>query len=230
MEKSGRRKAMNIEQMIDRIPLFAGLSDSGRRMLAESARRKVFPKNTVVMSEGDRTDSLYIICEGKVKVTIIDEHGKEIILSILEPGDYFGEMTALVDGESRSASVVTRTPCEMLMLAKEDFRRIISANPDIVFSLLHVSMERLRKANRKIESLALMDVYGRVARLFTELARPEADGLLHIREKLTHQEIANMVGSSREMISRVMKELISGGYITCEHKQITINGKLPYAW
>ncbi len=220
---------MNIVQMIDRAPLFESLSEDGRRMLVEVARRKVFPKNTVVMSEGDETDSLYIICAGKVKVTIIDEHGKEIILSILEVGDYFGEMTALVDGESRSASVVTREPCELLLLSRDDFRRIVSLNPDIVFSLLHVSMNRLRKANRKIESLALMDVYGRVARLFIELAQPEGD-LMVIREKLTHQEIANMVGSSREMISRVMKELTSGGYITSEHKQISINGKLPYSW
>jgi len=220
---------MNITQMIDSIPLFSAIGDEGRRRLAEVARRKVFPKNTVIMSEGDETDSLYIICEGKVKVTIIDEHGKEIILSILEEGDYFGEMTALVDGEARSASVVTRDQCLLLQLSRDDFRRIVSLYPDIVFSLLHVSMKRLRKANRKIESLALMDVYGRVARLFTELAQPEDDHRV-IKEKLTHQEIANMVGSSREMISRVMKELTSGGYITSEHKQITINGKLPYAW
>ena len=209
--------------------LFSGISTKDLNTIEQAAVKKVYLKNTIILSEGDLTDSLYIVTSGKVKVTIIDEHGKEIILSILGPGDYFGEMTALEDGFARSACVVTREKSEVLVLAKKDFRKIISGNPDIVFGLLKDSMERLRKANKKIESLALLDVYGRVARLFMQLARP-SNGKQVIEDKLTHQDIANMVGSSREMVSRVMKELSQGNYVTVNNKLIEINRKLPYSW
>ncbi len=210
-------------------PLFSGLGKHERDMLMQVAHKKVYGKNTIILSEGDETDSLYVVCSGKVKVTIIDENGKEIILSMLGPGDYFGEMTAMEDGEARSACVVTREKSQLLVLSKKDFRKIVAANPDIVFSLMTGAMERLRKANKKIESLALMDVYGRVARLFIQLGKPQGDKQV-IEEKLTHQDIANMIGSSREMISRVMKELTSGGYVSVVKKIIVINGKLPYSW
>jgi CRP/FNR family cyclic AMP-dependent transcriptional regulator len=209
--------------------LFSGVGERELKAITQAAVKKVYARNTIILSEGDLTDSLYIVVAGKVKVTIIDEHGKEIILSILGPGDHFGEMTALEDGSARSACVVTREKSEILVLAKKDFRQIIAANPDIVFALLKNSIERLREANKKIESLALMDVYGRMARLFTQLARPIA-GKQVLAEKLTHQDIANMVGSSREMVSRVMKELSLGNYVTVTNKIIEINGKLPYSW
>lgn len=209
--------------------LFSGLSEQDLGTIKQASVKKVFPKNTIVLSEGDLTDSLYIVSSGKVKVAIIDEQGKEIILAILGPGDYFGEMTALEDGSARSACVVTREKSEVLILAKQYFREIISANPDIVFGLLKNSIERLREANKKIESLALMDVYGRVAQLFTQLAKGD-NGRQVIADKLTHQDIASMIGSSREMVSRVMKELSLGNYITVTNKIIEINGKLPYSW
>jgi CRP/FNR family cyclic AMP-dependent transcriptional regulator len=209
--------------------LFAGLKENERLQIAQAAVKKVYGKNTVILSEGDTSDSLYMVCSGKVKVSIIDEYGKEIILALLGPGEYFGEMTAMAEGTSRSACVMTREPCELMVLRKEDFRKIVTGNPDIVFSLLLKSMERLREANKKIESLALLDVYGRVARLFTKLGRLE-NGVQVIDEKLTHQDIASMVGSSREMVSRVMKELSGGGYISVTNKTITVNGKLPYSW
>jgi len=211
--------------------IFSKISDRDLDAIKQAAVKKIYPKNTIILSEGDLTDSLYIVASGKVKVTIIDEHGKEIILSILGPGDYFGEMTALEEGSARSACVVTREKSEVLVLAKKDFREIISNNPDIVFSLLKDSIERLREANKKIESLALMDVYGRVARLFLQLAKPDGDnGKQVIEEKLTHQDIANMVGSSREMVSRVMKELCLGEYVSVNNKIIEIHKKLPYSW
>jgi CRP/FNR family cyclic AMP-dependent transcriptional regulator len=209
--------------------LFSGLKEEERRLISQAAIKKVYAKNTIILSEGDTTDSLYMVCRGRVKVSIIDEYGKEIILAILGPGEYFGEMTAMAEGASRSACVMTREPCELMILQKEDFRKIVKSNPDIVFSLLLKSMERLREANKKIESLALLDVYGRVARLFAKLGRPENGGQV-IDEKLTHQDIASMVGSSREMVSRVLKELSTGGYISINHKTITVNGKLPYSW
>ncbi|MDT8334706.1 MAG: cyclic nucleotide-binding domain-containing protein [Desulfurivibrionaceae bacterium] len=211
--------------------IFSGINARDLDKIKEAAVKKIYPKNTIILSEGDLTDSLYLVASGKVKVTIIDEHGKEIILSILGPGDYFGEMTALEDGSARSACVVTREKSEVLVLAKKEFRKIISGNPDIVFGLLKDSIERLREANKKIESLALMDVYGRVARLFLQMAKPDSiTGKQIIEDKLTHQDIANMVGSSREMISRVMKELCRGDYVSVNNKIITINKKLPYSW
>jgi len=218
-----------MEDYLGNNPLFAGLNDSERQVLLNAARKKVYSKNTIILSEGDNTDSLYMVCKGQVKVSIVDEYGKEVILALLGPGEYFGEMTAMADGAARSACVVTREACEVMVLQKEDFRKVVKDNPDVVIALLRKSMERLREANKKIESLALLDVYGRVARLFTNLSRPCEGGQI-IEEKLTHQDIANMVGSSREMVSRVLKELSSGGYITVTHKTITINGKLPYSW
>lgn len=214
---------------IENNPLFAGLNESEKQLLIRAARKKTYPKNTIILSEGDNTDSLYMVCKGQVKVSIVDEYGKEVILALLGPGEYFGEMSAMADGAARSACVVTREACEVMVLQKDDFRKIIKDNPDVIIALLRKSMERLREANKKIESLALLDVYGRVARLFTNLSKP-CGGAQVIEERLTHQDIANMVGSSREMVSRVLKELTLGGYITVTHKTITINGKLPYSW
>lgn len=218
-----------MEDFFIKSTLFSALSSDERQIILRTAQRKVYPKNTIILSEGDTTDSLYMVCSGKVKVSIVDECGKEVILAMLGAGEYFGEMTAMSEGAARSACVMTREMSELLVLRKEDFRKIVKNNPDIVFALLGKLMQRLREANKKIESLALLDVYGRVARLFTNLAKPCGDCQV-IEEKLTHQDIASMVGSSREMVSRVLKELASGGYITVENKNITINGKLPYSW
>lgn len=220
---------MGAMESMNNTPLFECLDEDEREALAEVAVLKTFPKNTILFSEGDTTDSIYIVYTGKVKVTIIDKHGKEIILSLLGPGEYFGEMAALVEGETRSASVMTREPTKLFVISRKDFKEVLTSHSDIVFNLLRGSLERLREANKKIESLALMDVYGRVARLFLQLAKPKNDKYV-IEEKLTHQDIANMVGSSREMVSRVLKELSVGEYISVSKKVITIKKKLPYSW
>ena len=208
-------------------PLFAGLNDHALDVLLKGAIKKTFPKNTILFSEGDKTDSLYIIRSGKVKVTITDQDGKEIILSMLGPGEYFGEMSFL-DSEPRSATVMTREATELLIVSKNDLMDIFSSNP-IAFNLLKGLLNRLREANKKIEGLALLDVYGRVARLLNQLAKP-LDQKMVVEDKLTHQEIANTIGSSREMVSLILKELSNGDYITVDKKTITINKKLPYSW
>jgi CRP/FNR family cyclic AMP-dependent transcriptional regulator len=213
--------------MLKNIPLFSCLSESDLADIEKVAVRKTFPKNTILLSEGDSTDALYVICEGKVKVTIDDNEGKEIILSMLGPGEYFGEM-ALLDDEPRSASVTTKETTQMLIISKNDFMDILSSK-QFAFNLLKDLTKRLREANKKIESLALLDVYGRVARILNQFAKSQ-EGKMVIEEKLTHQEIANMIGSSREMVSLILKELSNGGYITIDKKQITINRKLPYSW
>ncbi|MBU0728559.1 MAG: Crp/Fnr family transcriptional regulator [Proteobacteria bacterium] len=217
------------KEILRKNPLFSCLNETELTALASVAVKKTYPKNTILFNEGDKTDSIYIVYSGKVKVTIIDSHGKEIILSLLGPGEYFGEMAALIDDETRSASVMTRETSELLVISRNDFREILSTHPDIVFSLLKGSLERLREANKKIESLALMDVYGRIARLFMQFAQSSGETQI-IEEKLTHQDIANMVGSSREMVSRVMKELTTGEYIEVNNKLIEIKKKLPYSW
>ena len=213
--------------MLKNIPLFSSLTDSELTAIEKVAVKKTFPKNTILLSEGDSTDALYVICEGKVKVTIDDNEGKELILSILGTGEYFGEM-ALLDDEPRSASVTTKETTQLLIISKNDFMGFFSSNP-IALNLLKDLIKRLREANKKIESLGLLDVYGRVARILNQFAKSQ-EGKMVIEEKLTHQEIANMIGSSREMVSLILKELSNGGYITIDKKLITINKKLPYSW
>lgn len=219
---------MKITDILKNIPIFSSLNENELHQLTEAAIKKIFPKNTVLISEGDETDSLYIICSGKVKAIINDENGREVILSIFGPGEYFGEI-AFIDGEQRSATIITREPTEVLIISSGVFRNILSSNPNIAFNLLVGAVKRLREANKQIESLALMDVYGRVARLLAHYAKPKGEKLF-IDEKLTHQEIANMTGSSREMVSRIFKDLVAGGYISVENRQITINKPLPYSW
>ena len=213
--------------MLKNIPLFSSLTDSELTAIEKVAVKKTFPKNTILLSAGDSTDALYVICEGKVKVTIDDNEGKELILSILGTGEYFGEM-ALLDDEPRSASVTTKETTQLLIISKNDFMGFFSSNP-IALNLLKDLIKRLREANKKIESLGLLDVYGRVARILNQFAKSQA-GKMVIEEKLTHQEIANMIGSSREMVSLILKELSNGEYITIDKKLITINKKLPYSW
>jgi CRP/FNR family cyclic AMP-dependent transcriptional regulator len=219
---------LKITDILKNIPIFSSLNENELHQLTEAAIKKIFPKNTVLISEGDETDSLYIICSGKVKAIINDENGREVILSIFGPGEYFGEI-AFIDGEQRSATIITREPTEVLIISSGVFRNILSSNPNIAFNLLVGAVKRLREANKQIESLALMDVYGRVARLLAHYAKPKGEKLF-IDEKLTHQEIANMTGSSREMVSRIFKDLVAGGYISVENRQITINKPLPYSW
>jgi len=215
-----------IIEQLKKVPLFESLSDTELEAVSQVTKIKSFPKNTILFSEGDESDSFYVICEGRVNVGINDEEGKEIILSRLGPNEYFGEM-ALMDGEPRSAFVMTKDPCKLMIIAKSDFKKLLSS--DIMHNLLMEVQRRLREANKKIESLALMDVYGRVARLLIQLAGTSEPGV-QIKDKLTHQEIASMVGASREMVSRVIKDLSNDGYISIRRKRITIHKSLPYSW
>jgi len=214
--------------MLTNVPLFSALRESELQSLLAHAAKKVVPKNTIVISEGDRTDSLYVILSGKVKVFLQDEEGKEIILNSQGPGEYFGEM-ALIDEEPRSASVMTTEMSIFMVVSKGDFRQCLADHPDMALSLIKGLSHRLRLLTENVRSLALMDVYGRVAKVLLSLARPE-DGKLIISNGLTQQEIANRVGASREMVGRILRDLTTGGYINIEGKTITIHEKLPAAW
>jgi CRP/FNR family cyclic AMP-dependent transcriptional regulator len=189
---------------------------------------KTFPKNTMIITEGDRTtDSIYLIQSGKVKVFLRSADGKEVDLGVLEPGDYFGEME--LDAGPRSASVVTIERSQLVVIRQSEFKTFVAENPDFAMQLVLKLIARTRALLKNVKSLALLDVSDRVARLLLEMATEE-NGKLIITEKLSKRDIANRVGATREMASRVFKDLVSSGYIELEHKKITIARRLPQHW
>jgi CRP/FNR family cyclic AMP-dependent transcriptional regulator len=203
------------------------LSDAELKVVSQRAVTRTFAKNTVVVSEGDRTDSLYIIVSGRVKIYVSDDKGKEIILNQAGAGEYFGEMA--LDEGPRSASVMTLEPTRFLVVPKEDFATFLAKSPEFSLHLIRKLIRRVRALTNDVKSLALMDVYGRVARMLLELA-VERDGVLVIEGRPTQQEMANRVGASREMISRILTDLAGGGYIEVERDRIIIARTLPRAW
>ena len=203
------------------IPLFSGVHDLQLEEIARVATPRKVTRGTVIVRAGDATDSLYILINGSARVLNSDEEGREVILSLLGPGDFFGEM-GLIDGSPRSADVVAAESCEMLVISKTDFKRCLQENFEVALNIMKRLVERLREADRKIESLALMDVYGRVAKLLLEFSELH-DGQRLIRRKLTKQDIAKMIGASREMVSRVMKDLEASGYIHVDDGQIVLD-------
>jgi len=211
--------------MLREIPLFSRLDDKALGNLEKAAIRRTYPKNTILISKGDKSDQLFVVLKGKLKVSITDASGKEIIMSLLGAGDYFGEM-AMIDGESRSATIVTTQASEVMTISRDDFHRTLMSSPELMFELLKVLARKVRIATDKLESLAFEDVYGRLVKLLIQLAKPHEDVWI-VEDSLTHQEIANMIGSSREMVTRILKALTSGGYISVDRKRITIKRKLP---
>ena len=197
--------------LLRNVPLFVTLPDSQLALLTSVVSRRSYPRGTTVIAAGDSTDSLYVVISGRLKVMMSDDEGREVILSMLGPSEYFGEM-ALIDDSPRSAGVITVQPCELLVLAKRDFKKCVAENFEMSMTLMRGLVKRLREADRKIGSLALMDVYGRVARLLLEMSE-KVDGQQVVTRKVAKQDIAKMIGASREMVSRVMKDLQTGGYI-----------------
>ncbi len=202
---------------------FSRLDDVTIHLFEKVAARRKFPKNTILFSKGDESDSLHIVYRGKVKAVVHDEYGREVVLAVIGPGEYFGEMAAL-DGAPRSATIVTKETTEILIIHRNDLGKILSANPAVMFDLLKVLLARLRSADEKIESLAFMNVYSRVAHFLIQAAEPQGDKWV-VPEAFTHQEIADTVGSSRETVSRTMKALLNSGYISIKNKRITIHRK-----
>jgi CRP/FNR family cyclic AMP-dependent transcriptional regulator len=193
------------------VPLFASFPDDQLRMLVTVVTRRSAPRNSVIMAAGDPIDSLYIVISGRLKVMMGDADGKEVILSLIGPGEFFGEM-GLIDDSPRSASVVAIEPCELLSITKRDFKKCLQENFEMAMTVMRGLVRRLREADRKIGSLALLDVYGRVARLLLDMSE-NVNGQKIVTKRLPKQDIAKMIGASREMVSRVMKDLQMGGYI-----------------
>ena len=203
------------------------LEEHELRALSAHASEQTFQKSTVIVNEGDQSNSIFIILSGRVKVFLRNADGREMVINVLGPREYFGEM--VIDEGPRSASVATLETCRFMIITKADFKSLVTADPDFALKLINRLMQRVRALTDNIRSLALLDVYGRVARLLLDMAAAQ-DGRLVVAEKLTQQDIAERVGASREMISRVFKDLVAGGYISIEHKQITINRDLPERW
>ena len=203
------------------VPLFASFADEQLRTLVSVVTRRSAPRGTVIMAAGDPIDSLYIVISGRLKVMMGDAEGKEVILSLIGPGEYFGEM-GLIDDSPRSASVVAIEPCELLAITRRDFKKCLVENFDMAQAVMRGLVRRLREADRKIGSLALLDVYGRVARLLLDMSE-DVNGRKVVTKRLTKQDIAKMVGASREMVSKVMKDLQTSGYIEVEGSTIVLS-------
>jgi CRP/FNR family cyclic AMP-dependent transcriptional regulator len=187
-----------------------------------------FQKNTIIINEGDEANSFFIIIKGAVKIFLSNEEGKEIIINAQGPGDHFGEL-ALLDGAPRSASVITTEKSSIGVISKEDFHRILAKNTDLALNLIRELTKRVRFLSDNVRTLALMDVYGRVAKLLLGMVEEE-DGRMVINNRPTQQDIANHIGASREMVARILKDLSIGNYITIDGKRLIINEKLPAAY
>ena len=226
METTVENKRSNQERT-PKFPSFLGIQDEELHSLSAHATLQSFPRHKIIIHEGDRTDSVYIIHSGRVKVFLYGRNGKEIDLTVLGPGEYFGEM--VLDNGPRSASIMTLEPCQFFIVPHQVFRDFVVKHPEFTMRLIKTLIFRARGLLNNVRSLASLDVYGRVARLLLDLA-VEQDGKMVIVGKLTKQEIANRVGASREMISRVFKDLTAGGYIELEKGRITIAKSLPGQW
>jgi len=214
--------------VLNKIPIFSALSEDALRTLESHSTVKSYRKNTVIIEKGDETTSLYVLESGKVRVYVSDDEGKEVVLSVLEePGAYFGEL-ALVGDTERTASVMTVEDSRLRIISKHDFTACLADKPQIALALIRDLVHQVKTLTDRVGTLALNDVYGRVAVTLNEWAREE-DGRL-ITGRLTQQEIAQMVGSSREMVSRIFKDLRLGGYIDIQNKRIELLKKLPARW
>jgi CRP/FNR family cyclic AMP-dependent transcriptional regulator len=208
-------------------PGFDTLPESLRALAVRSEPRR-YRKGTLLIQEGDQGDTLYILLSGRVKAFSTDDREREIVYGVYGAGEYLGEMS--LDGGPRSASVITLEPTVCAVITRHTLREHIAANPEFAFELLARVIHRARMATQSARSMALLDVYGRVVRLLEHLAVANADGTRVVQERLTHQEIANRVGCSREMVSRLMKDLDKGGHVRSANGQLVLAARLPAHW
>ena len=205
----------------------AKLPDATLAAIASTGVSRSYPKGKVLIREGDVGDALFIILAGRVKVYASNDEGREVVIDFHGPGEYVGEMS--LDGAPRSASVVTVEPTTCAVVDRERFRDFVLAHPDFALNLVLKLIHRVRVATENVKSLALSDVYGRLARLLNALAEPRGDVRV-VPEKLTHAEIAARVGASRDMVGKLLKDLVAGGYVAIEERTITLRRKLPTGW
>ncbi|MGQ2923281.1 MAG: Crp/Fnr family transcriptional regulator [Hydrogenophaga sp.] len=198
--------------LIRRVPLFSTLTQAQAESVADSVIKRRFKRGECIVEQGKKSNCLAIVLTGRARVVTTDTRGREVILATMSPGDYVGEMS-LSDNQPHSATVRAEVQTDVLILGRTEFARCLPENTSMAYAVLKGLVQRLRHADRKIESLALMDVYGRVARALLEFAQPDKDGVLTIKDRVSRQDVAKMIGASREMVSRVMKDLEDRGFI-----------------
>lgn len=215
---------MKAYYLLKNIPLFSILKDEELKAMSELTISRRFSKDGLVLLAEEEGDTMFIIVKGKVKVTSLSEEGREVIFSILKDGDFFGEMT-LFDGKPRSATVIAAEETELLLLRRADFIDLLERNPQMAVKMLAELAGRLRKADKQIEGLALLDVHGRVVRTLLQLAQEQGVPVkrgVQISRRPTHQDLANMCGTTRETVSRILGELQRGGYLLLNGRTVTI--------
>jgi CRP/FNR family transcriptional regulator, cyclic AMP receptor protein len=213
---------MTTPSVLRNVPLFSQLRDSDLERLARDMRTRAYPKKSVIISAHQAGDTFYILLSGQVKVMLIGEDGREVMLTLIRSGDFFGEMS-LVDDELSPATVIAMEDSQLLLLHRDDFRRFLAELPGVAFGLLRALCTRLRDADSKIGGLILLDVPGRVARLFLRLA-DENDGV-QVPKPPTHQVIAQMVGSSRETVSRTIRQFATQQLIETSRQRVVIKDR-----
>jgi CRP/FNR family transcriptional regulator, cyclic AMP receptor protein len=207
--------------LIRRVPLFSTLTHAQAETVAEAVTKQRFKRGDCIVEQGKKSNFLAILLTGRARVLSADTRGREVILANLAPGDYVGEMS-LIDNQPHSATVRAEVQTDVLILGGIEFARCLPENTSMAYAIMRGLVQRLRHADRKIESLALMDVYGRVARALLEFATLDKDGLLMIRDRVSRQDVAKMIGASREMVSRVMKDLEERGFIESRDDGCTV--------
>jgi CRP/FNR family cyclic AMP-dependent transcriptional regulator len=216
-----------LNETLEEITLFKGMTKEDIDSIASSTVIRQFPKNTVIVSQGDETDSFYVILEGRVDVFLQNDKGKEIIINTLSSGEAFGELAPL--GKiPRQASIITTADSTFGVISRQVFMDTLLTKPTVSMQIIDLLVHRIRDLTEEVSSLALEDVYNRVVRVLYKHAEEVGEKL--VTEKLTQQDIASRVGATREMVHRILKELKTGGYISIEGKHITIEKKLPPGW
>jgi CRP/FNR family cyclic AMP-dependent transcriptional regulator len=206
---------------------FAHLDEHALRALAPGGAVRSYAKNVVIVSEGDTTDSLYVVLSGRVKAFVSDESGREAVVNTIGVGDYFGEL--VLDGGPRSASIMTLEPCRLFVIPQADVERLLVGNPAFAQDLLRKLIGKVRSLTGRVADLALKDVYARLVKFIDENA-VNLQGRRVISERLTQTDIAERIGGSREMVSRILKDLAAGGYVAVEGRQIVVLRELPSHW
>ena len=198
--------------LLRRVPLFSLLTVAQAEVISGAVIKQRFKRGEALVAQGQKSDALFILLTGRARVMTSDSRGREVILATLAPGDYLGEMS-IIDNQPHSATVRAEVQTDVLMLGRAEFARCLTENASMSLVVMRGLVKRLRHADRKIESLALLDVYGRVAHALLDFAVSDTQGQRVIKEKISRQDLAKMVGASREMVSRVMKDLEERGFI-----------------
>ena len=198
--------------LLRRVPLFSLLTVAQAEVISGAVIKRRFKRGEARVEQGQKSNALFILLTGRARVVTSDSRGREVILATLAQGDYLGEMS-IIDNEPHSATVRAEVATDVLMLGRAEFARCLTENASMSLVVMRGLVKRLRHADRKIESLALLDVYGRVAHALLDFAVADAQGQLLVKDKISRQDLAKMVGASREMVSRVMKDLEERGFI-----------------